>query len=108
MPEIRHSYVALSWWIPPVIHIATSADTAIYTHDINALCRDDEMLNIFTDESIIESHVKTAAVALRVKEGRVYYISIERVTTVFKAELQDIVITTIIIMTIKKTQIQNI
>ena len=65
------------------------------------------MLDIFTDESAIEGHVKAAAVALRVKERRVYYISTERVTTVFKAELQSIAMTTTIIMTIKKTQIQN-
>ena len=65
------------------------------------------MLNIFTDESTIESHVKAVTVTLRVKEGRVYYISTEKVTTVFKAELQNIVITTIMTMTIKKTQIQN-
>ena len=66
------------------------------------------MLNIFTDESTIEGHVGAAAVALRAKEGRVYYISTEGVTTVFKAELQGIVMTTTMTMTIKKTQIQNI
>ena len=47
--------------------------------------------------------MKAAAVALRVKEGRVCYISTEEVTTVFKAELQSIAITIIITMTIKKT-----
>ena len=51
--------------------------------------------------------MRAAAVTLRVKEERVYYIDTERVTTVFKAELQSIIITTIMIMTIKKTQIQN-
>ena len=66
------------------------------------------MLDIFTDKSIIENYIKAVTVTLRVKEGRVYYIDTERMTTVFKAELQNIVITTIIIMTIKKTQIQNI
>ena len=65
------------------------------------------MLNIFTDESTIEGHIEAAAVALRVKERRVYYISTEKVTTVFKAELQDIVIITTIAIIIKKTQIQN-
>ena len=61
------------------------------------------MLNIFTDKSIIENYVKAVTVTYRVKEGRVYYISIERMTTVFKTELQSIVMTTIIAMTIKKT-----
>ena len=61
------------------------------------------MLNIFTDESIIESYIEAAAVTLKVKEERVCYISTEEVTTVFKAELQDIVIITIMKMTIKKT-----
>ena len=66
------------------------------------------MLDIFTDGSIIEGYVRAAAVALRVKEGRVCYIGTEEVTTVFKAELQSIAITTIMTMTIKETQIQNI
>ena len=61
------------------------------------------MLNIFTDESIIEGHVRAAAVASRLNEGRIYYISTEEMTTVFKAELQEIVMITTITMTIKKT-----
>ena len=48
-----------------------------------------------------------AAVTLRVKERRVCYIGTEEVTTVFRAELQDIAMATTIAMTIKKTQIQN-
>ena len=107
MPEIRHPYVAPSWWIPSVIHIAISADAAIYAHDVNALCRDDGVLNIFTDGSTIEGHVGAAAVALRAKEGRVCYMSTEGVTTVFRAEIQGIAIATTMAMTIKKTQIQN-
>ena len=70
--------------------------------------RYDRVLNIFTDKSIIEGYVRAAAVTLRVKERRVYYISTEKMTTVFKAELQNIVITTTITITVKKTQIQNI
>ena len=65
------------------------------------------MLNIFTDESTIEGHVEAAAVTFRAKERRVCYISTEKIITVFKAELQGIVITTTMTMTIKKTQIQN-
>ena len=107
MPEIRHPYVAPPWWIPPAIHIATSADAAIHTHDVNALCRDDGVLDIFTDGSAIEGHVGAAAVAPRAKEGRVCYMSTEGVTTVFEAELQGIAMTTTMTMTIKETQIQN-
>ena len=83
MLEIRHSYVVSPWWIPPVIHIATSADAVIYTHNVNALHRDDRVLDIFTDGSAIEGQVGAAAVALRVKEGRVCYMGTEGVTTVF-------------------------
>ena len=61
------------------------------------------MLNIFTDESVIKGHVRAAAVAFRAKEGRVYYINTERVTTVFRAELQGIVIAITIVMIIKET-----
>ena len=65
------------------------------------------MLNIFTDKSTIKNYVRAAAVALRVKKRRVCYIDTEKMTTVFKAELQGIAITIIMIMTIKETQIQN-
>ena len=95
------------WWISPAIHIVTSTDAVIYTHNVNALHRDDRVLNIFTDESVIEGYVRAAAVTLRVKEGRVCYIGTEGVTTVFKAELQNVAIVTIMAITIKKTQIQN-
>ena len=52
-PEIRHPYVVPPWWTPPSIHIATSADAAIHAHDVNALCRDDRVLDIFTCWCII-------------------------------------------------------
>ena len=77
-------------------------------HNVNALCRDDEVLNIFTDESAIEGHVKAAAVASRLKKGRICYISTEEMTTVFKTELQGIVMATAMTMTIKETQGQNL
>ena len=47
--------------------------------------------------------MKAAAVALRLKKGRICYIGTEEMTTVFKTELQEIVIATAITMTIKKT-----
>ena len=62
------------------------------------------MLNIFTDRSTIEGHVEAAAVASKLKEERLCYIGIEKIITVFKAELQKIVIATAITMTIKETQ----
>ena len=66
------------------------------------------MLDIFTDRSTIEGHVRAAAVALRFKEERVCYIDTEAVTTVFRAEIQSITITTSMAMTIKETQNKNI
>ena len=66
------------------------------------------MLDIFTDESTIEGHVEAAAVASRFKEGRICYINTEAVITVFKAEIQSITMTTLMTMTIKKTQNKNI
>ena len=77
-------------------------------HDINTLCRDDEELNIFTDRSVIEGYMKAAAVALKLKEGRLCYMSTEEIITVFKVELQGIVMTTVMTMTIKETQGQNL
>ena len=95
------------WWDPPAIYITSSADAAIRAHNINALCRDDGVLNIFTDESAIRGHVKAAAVAPRLKEGRICYMGTEEMTTVFRAELQGIVMATAMTMTIKETQGQN-
>ena len=66
------------------------------------------MLDIFTDRSTIEGHVKAAAVAPRFKKGRVCYMSTEAVTTVFKAEIQGITMTTLMAMMIKETQNKNI
>ena len=77
-------------------------------HNVNTLCRDNEVLNIFTDGSAIEGHVRAAAVALRLKKGRICYMSTEEMTTVFKTELQGIVMTTAMIMTIKETWEQNL
>ena len=72
-------------------------------HNINVLCRDNEVLNIFTDKSAIRGHVEAAAVALRLKKGRICYMDTEEMTTVFKAELQGIIMTTVMTMTIKET-----
>ena len=62
------------------------------------------MLNIFTDESTIEDYVKAAAVASKLKKGRLCYIDTEEMITVFEVELQGIVIATVMTMTIKETQ----
>ena len=66
------------------------------------------MLDIFTDGSAIEGHVGAAAVAPRLKEGRICYMGTEEITTVFGAELQGIVMATAMTMTIKETQKQNL
>ena len=66
------------------------------------------MLDIFTDESTIEGHVKAAAVALRFKEGRVCYMSTEAVATVFKTEIQSMTMATLMAMTIKEIQNKDI
>ena len=66
------------------------------------------MLDIFTDKSAIRGHVRAAAVTPRLNERRICYISTEEMTTVFRAELQEIVMVTVITMTIKETQGQNL
>ncbi len=107
LPETRHPFVVPPWWDPPAIYIASSADAAIRAHDVNALCRDDGVLDIFTDGSAIGGHVGAAAVAPRLKEGRICYMGTEEMTTVFGAELQGIVMATAMTMTIKETRGQN-
>ena len=85
------------------MYITSSTNAAIRVHNINALYRDNEVLDIFTDGSAIEGHMRAAAVAPRLKEGRICYIGTEEMTTVFRAELQGIVMTTAMTMTIKET-----
>lgn len=66
------------------------------------------MLNVFTNESIIEEHMRAAAVTLRLREEKMCYISTEKMTTVFRAELQRIIMTTDITRIIKETQKQDL
>ena len=66
------------------------------------------MLNIFTDKSAIKDYIRAAAVASKLKKERLCYIGTEEMTTVFKAELQGIIIATVMTMTIKETQGQNL
>ena len=66
------------------------------------------MLNIFTDKSTIEGHMRAAAVASKLKKGRLCYMNTEEMTTVFEAELQGIIMATAMTMTIKETQGQNL
>lgn len=103
-PEIRHPFVVPPWWIPPDIHIASSADDAIRTHDINALCRDDGVLDIFTDGSAIDGQVGASAVVPRLRQGRMCYMGTEHTTTVFGAELQGLAMATNFALELKETQ----
>ena len=106
--ESRHPFVVPPWWEPPAIYIAPSADAAIREHDVNALCRDEGVLDVFTDGSAIGGHLGAAAVAPRLREGRVCYMGTEEMTTVFGAELQGIIMATDMTRTIKETRKQDL
>ena len=66
--KIQHLYVIFSWWISLDIHIVLSADEVIWVHNINILCRDNKVLNIFTDSSIINNQIKTSAMISKLQQ----------------------------------------
>ena len=107
-PEVRHPYVVPPWWIPPDIHIASSADDAIQAHDINALCRDDGVLDIFTDGSTIDGQVGASAVIPRLQQERRCYMGTEYTTTVFGAELQGLAMATNLTLEVKEARNRNL
>lgn len=103
-PEIRYPYMVPPWRIPPDIHIASSANDAIRAHDINALCRDNGVLDIFTDSSAIDGQVGASAVIPKLQQGRLCYMGTECMTTVFEAELQGLAMATSLALEVKESQ----
>ena len=100
-PKIRYSYVVPLWWIPLDIHIAPSASEAIQAHDINTLCRDNRVLNVFTDSSIINSQMRASAMIPELQQEQLCYMSMEHMTTVFRVELQGLAMATSLALKVK-------
>jgi len=48
-------YIVLLWWNNLIIHINDNVDEAVHRYDINKLCWDWEVLNIYMNDSDIEN-----------------------------------------------------
>lgn len=92
--EPKAPYVVPPWWEGPTIHIDSNEDDAIRRHDVNTLCQDRGVLDIYTDGSGIEGSVGAAAVAPAKGTGRMTYMGTEDTSTVYAAELQGIAMAT--------------
>ena len=103
-PEIWHLYVIFLWWILSDIYIIIFTNDAIYIHNFNTLCRDNNILDIFINESIIDDHIKASAVIFEFRQKKLCYINIKKITMIFEAELQNLTMTTTLTLKIKKIQ----
>lgn len=99
--ELRVLYIVSSWWKDSTIHIDSNADEAVHRHNINKLCWDQGMLDIYMNGSSINDQVEAAAVALEKGLGHMTYIDINETSTVYVAELQSLVMTTDIAKVVK-------
>jgi len=97
-------YIVPPWWNGPTIHIDNDADEAVRRHNINKLCQDQEVLDIYTDGSGIEGQVGAAAVAPERGLGRMAYMGTDETSMVYAAELQGLAMATGIAKAVKLTE----
>ncbi len=94
-------YIVLLWWNDLIIHINNNADEAVHRHNINKLCWDWEMLNIYINGSDIKNQMSVTAAILKRDLRYIIYISIDKTFTVYIVKLQNLIITISIVSTMK-------
>lgn len=92
--EPKAAYIVPPWWKGPTILIDSNEDDTIRRHDVNTLCRDRGVLDIYTDGSGIKGSVGAAAVAPAREMGRMAYMGTEDTSTVYAAKFQGIAMAT--------------
>ncbi len=80
-------YIVLLWWNDLTIHINNNVDEAVCRHNINKLCQNWEMLNIYMNSSDIKSQINTVTVILKRDLRCIIYIDIDETFIVYMTEL---------------------
>ncbi len=99
--KFKISYIVLLWWNDLTIHINDNADEVVHRYNINKLCQDWEMLNIYIDSSDIKSQINAVIITLKRNLKCMMYINIDKIFTVYTVKLQNLIMMMSIINIIK-------
>ncbi len=99
-------YIVLLWWNSLTIYINDNADEAVCRYDINKLCWNWKILNIYMNDSDIKSQISAAAVILKRDLRYMIYISINETFTVYITKLQSLIIMISIVNAVKMTELK--
>ncbi len=80
-------YIVLLWWNDLTIHINNNVDEAVCRYNINKLCWDWEMLNIYMNSSDIENQISVIIMILKRDLRCMMYININETFTVYMMKL---------------------
>jgi len=80
-------YIVLLWWNNLTIYINNNADEAVHRYDINKLCQNWEVLNIYIDSSDIKNQIDMTAVTLKRDLRHIMYINIDKTFIVYIMKL---------------------
>ena len=99
-------YIVLLWWNDLIIHINNNADEAVHRHNINKLCWDWEMLNIYINGSDIKNQMSVTAAILKRDLRYIIYISIDKTFIVYMMKLQSLIMMISIVSTVKMMKLK--
>ena len=99
--KFRVLYIVLLWWNDLTIHINDNVDEAVCRHNINKLCQNWDVLNIYMNDSDIESQMSAVTVILKKDLRYIMYISINETFTVYMMKLQNLIMMMSIVSAVK-------
>jgi len=97
-------YIVLLWWNNLIIYINKNADEAVCRYDINKLCWNWEVLNIYINDSDIKSQISAVIMTLERDLRCMMYINIDKTFTVYIVKLQNLIMMISIINVMKITE----
>ncbi len=104
--KFRMLYIVLLWWNNLTIYINDNADEAVHRYDINKLCQNWEVLNIYIDSSDIKNQIDMTAVTLKRDLRYMMYINIDKIFTVYIMKLQSLIMIMSIVSTMKMIKLK--